>query len=109
MSDIYKNQQQMPVVKPKPKRRRRSSSDTNFDETNSRRRRSSNTGLRRLLHLIRKEESESKIWWGALTLALVMLAIIGIWQFVVVEHTVRKQAQENEGFAPYSQQVSPSE
>lgn len=95
MSDIYRNRQQIQVVKPKPKRRRRSSANRVFDDT-SRRRRSSNSGLRRLLHLMRKDENESKVWWGGLIAALVLLAAVALWQFWYMERVARQRSREME-------------
>jgi ATP-dependent Zn protease len=101
MSDIYKNQQQVQVAVNKPKRRRRrSSSRSAFDEDGNRRRRSSNSGVRRWLHLFRKPANEKKIWMGMLITAVVLLTIIGLWQFVYMEHVARKKTMQNEMVVP---------
>lgn len=101
MSDIYKNHHQVPVAPSKPKRRRRrSSSRSAFDEDGNRRRRSSNSGLRRWLHLFRKPANEKKIWLGMLVAVVVLLTLIGIWQFVYMEYIARKQSRQNEMVVP---------
>ena len=101
MSDIYKNQQQMPVTVTKPKRRRRrSSSKTTFDDTGEHRRRSKNSGFRRMLHLFRKPANEKKVWRGMLIAAVVLLSIIAIWQFLYMEHVAREQSRQNEMHIP---------
>lgn len=103
MSDIYKNQQQMPVAASKPKRRRRrSSGNTTFDDTGNRRRRSKNTGIRRMFHLFRKPANEKRIWWGALIVIAVTLSVIAIWQFLYLEHVARKQSRQSEMYVPLS-------
>ena len=105
MSDIYKNQQQMPVAATKPKRRRRrSSSSTTFDDTGKRRRRSGNAGVRRFLHLFRKPANEKKIWWSTLIVIVVALTIIAIWQFLYLEHVARERSKKSELYVPLSNQ-----
>ena len=97
MSDIYKQRPEIPAEKTvNRRRRRRSAADGTFDETKTRRRRSRNSGLRRLLHLFRKEENEKRIWISALVVALVVLVIVGIWQFWYLEQQARQRAREQE-------------
>ncbi len=80
----------------KKKRRRRSSAQHVFDEDHNRKRRSKNSGIRRLSHLSRKPDNE-KIFWGSIgAVTLVVLAIIAIWQFVIVEHLARSEETEND-------------
>ncbi len=108
MSDIYKNQQQMPVAATKPKRRRRrSSGNTTFDDTGKRRRRSGNTGVRRFIHLFRKPANEKKVWWGTLIVIVVTLTIIAIWQFLYLEHVAREQSKKSEMYVPLSNPPQP--
>ena len=105
MSDIYKNRQVMPAVKPKPKRRRRrSSQDAVFDESGNRRRRSRNSGFRRLLHQMRKPHNEKRIWLGMLIAAVVLLIAIGIWQFFYMEHIARERDKQKELHIPIQSQ-----
>ena len=98
-TDIYKNREAMPFdgkKVPKKRRRRRSSAEHVFDEDHNRKRRSKNSGIRRLLHLSRKSDNE-KFFWGSLgAVVVVVLAILAIWQFVIVEHLVRSEETENE-------------
>ena len=99
MSDIYKQRPEIPVAKSvNRRRRRRSAADGTFDETKTRRRRSKNSGLRRLLHLFRKEENEKRIWISALVVALVVLLIVGIWQFWYLEQEARQRAREQDKY-----------
>ena len=92
-TDIYKNRERMPVGgngRPKRKRRRHSSMSHPFDEK-ERRRRSRNSGFRRFLHLIRKDENEKFFWWilfGVITLILVSLAV---WQYVIRKHLIEEK------------------
>lgn len=90
-SDIYKNRERMPVGKKptkKSSRRRRADSNRSFDD-HSRKRRSKNSGLRRLLHLWRKQENE-KVFWGSIgVVTVVVLVLIALWQFVILEKVVR--------------------
>lgn len=102
-TDIYasREQTQQPANQPSPRkgRRRRSSSHRVFDE-HDRRRRGKNSGFRRLLHLARKSENEKRIWWGALIVAVVLLTVIGLWQFLYVEQVAREQSRKNEMYIP---------
>lgn len=96
MSDIYKNNQQIPISKPKPKSRRRSSSRRAFDDKGERQRRSRNTGLRRFLHLSRKDENEKKFWIGMLIIFVVILVAVSVWQFVILENRAKQQSKDAE-------------
>ena len=107
MSDIYKNQQQMPVAATKPKRHRRSSGNAAFGDTGKRRRRSSNSGFRRFLHLLRKPAYEKRVWWGTLIVIVVTLSLIAIWQFLYLEHIARQQSKLNEMYVPLQSQPQP--
>lgn len=101
MSDIYKQRPPMPAAKPRPsRRRRRSTADGTFDENKPRRRRSRNSGLRRLVHLFRKDENERTIWVSALVIALLVLVAVGLWQFWYREQQVRKKTREQEQARP---------
>ncbi|VGO16604.1 hypothetical protein PDESU_05195 [Pontiella desulfatans] len=96
-TDIYKNREAMPIGNkpPNKRRKRRSTSHRAFDDK-SRKRRSKNSGLRRLLHLSRKSDNE-KYFWGTMgILIVVVLAVIGIWQFVIMEYIVRSEETKNE-------------
>lgn len=102
-SDIYKNQQRMPFSGTKPKRRRRRTPRiAAFDESGEKRRRSRNSGLRRVLHVMRKSDHEKKYWWGFLVLMVVLLTVIGIWQFWYLERVARGKAKQNEVYVPLS-------
>lgn len=98
-TDIYKQREPMPMTgsnRPKKNRKRRSRSRRQFDDTTHRKRRSKNTGFRRLLHLARKSENE-KFFWGSIGIAtVVILVLIGIWQFWIKEILVRDQEKKNE-------------
>jgi len=102
-TDIYKNRERTQMASDAPHarkgRRRRSSNLSSFDET-ERRRRSKNSGFRRLLHLLRKSENERYFWKGFLVLILVLLALIGIWQFWYMEKMAREQTKENDLYVP---------
>ena len=101
MSDIYKQRPQITAAKPRPgRRRRRSSADGTFDENKPRRRRSRNAGLRRLIHLFRKDENERTSWVSALVIALLVLVVVGLWQFWYREQLVRKKTREKEQARP---------
>jgi len=103
-TDIYKNRERVQTTPTAPHAkkglRRRSSSRDAFDETGNRRRRSKNSGLRRLLHLSRKEGAEKKFWWGLLIAIVVILSFIAIWQFWYLEHAALKQSRQNEMYVP---------
>ena len=95
-TDIYKNREQMPYGVKRPRRstrRRRSNSQQAFDD-HSRKRRSSNSGLRRLLHLYRKKENEKVVWWSVLVSAVVVLALVAIWQFWIRELMIGSQNEQ---------------
>jgi len=96
MSDIYKNNQRMPSSNPPPKQRRRASSRRAFDDKGDRQRRSRNTGLRRMLHLIRKGENEKVFWWSMLVAFVVILVAVAVWQFVVLENRAKQKSEESE-------------
>lgn len=103
-TDIYKKREQVQSTSDDPRfrkgrRKRRSSSLRTFDK-HDRNRRSKNSGLRRILHLSRKSENEKVIWWGLLIAIVVLLSLIGIWQFWYLDYVARKQSLENETFAP---------
>ncbi len=111
-TDIYKQREPLPASKNKPRsrtgrRRRRSSSQQVFDETN-RRRRSKNTGLRRLLHLSRKGENENFFWWGLLIGIVLLLTLVGIWQFWIQEMLIKRQTRVYEATVPV-QHIEPSD
>lgn len=98
-TDIYKQREPMPMsgaTPPKKNRKRRSGTRRQFDDTSHRKRRSKNSGLRRLLHLMRKSENE-KLFWGSIGIAtVVILVLIGIWQFWIKEILIRDQEKKNE-------------
>ena len=102
-TDIYASREQVPQTTDDPRfrkgRRHRTSSLRTFDE-HERRRRGKNAGIRRLLHLFRKTDNEKRIWWGALVVTVVILAVIGLWQFLYLEHVARKQSRKNEMYIP---------
>lgn len=80
-TDIYKNKQRLPQGKKTQKpRRRRSASNRQFDDSN-RKRRSKNSGARRLAHLFRKSENEKAIWYTFVIAMVLMLVVIGVWQY----------------------------
>lgn len=94
-TDIYKNREPMPYSPVKTKRshrRRRSTPQRAFDD-HTRKRRSRNSGLRRVLHLYRKEGTEKVVWLTMLVVVVVLLASIAVWQFVIREHQI-KAAEE---------------
>ena len=98
-TDIYKNRERMPYGNKRPRRssrRRRSDSQRAFDD-HTRKRRSSNSGLRRLLHLYRKKESEKVVWLSVLTCTVVILVVLAIWQFWIRELIIRSENEQ----APY--------
>jgi len=98
-TDIYKQREPMPVVKGHAKRsgrRRKSSRPRRAFDDNSRKRRSRNSGLRRLLHLYRKQEMERVVWWSALIILAVGLILLALWQFWYRERLIRKQELQNE-------------
>ena len=109
-TDIYKNREPIQngpgKVHSKKRRRRRSASITAFDETGERRRRSKNSGIRRILHLSRKSSNEKSFWWAILSIVVVLLVGIAIWQFLYMEHVARKEAHLDELYVPI--QTSPS-
>jgi hypothetical protein len=95
-TDIYKNRERMPYGNKRPKRstrRRRSDSQRAFDD-HSRKRRSKNSGLRRLLHLYRKKDSEKVVWWSVLASAVVILVAVAIWQFGIRELIIRSENEQ---------------
>ena len=96
-TDIYKNREAMPVGNkpPKKKRRRRAASQRAFDDR-TRKRRSKNSGLRRTLHLFRKNENEKVIWVSFGVLFVAILTIIAIWQFLISEKLVRDKETKEE-------------
>lgn len=98
-TDIYKKREPMPYGNRNPKhsgrRRRTSESRRSFDDK-TRKRRSKNSGLRRLLHLYRKEENEKFFWWSILTVITVLLVSLAIWQFVIRELKIRQQDQQDD-------------
>ena len=102
-TDIYKNRERDQVASDAPLsrkgRRRRSSHLRSFEET-ERRRRSKNSGLRRLLHVLRKSENERYFWKGFLVLILVLLALIGIWQFWYMEKIALDKSKESDLYVP---------
>lgn len=102
-TDIYANREQVQQTPVDPRfrkgRRRRSSNPRTFDE-HERRRRGKNSGFRRLQHLFRKSDNEKRIWWGALVVIVILLAVIGLWQFLYVEHVAREQSRKNEMYIP---------
>ncbi|MEN7973412.1 MAG: hypothetical protein ABFR47_06220 [Verrucomicrobiota bacterium] len=102
-TDIYKSKKQAPVAPTKP-RRRRSSSNSAFDETGNRRRRSKNSGVRRLLHLMRKSDNEKEFWLTVLIAIVVILSLLAIWQFWYLEHVARGQSRLDEMNLPTSHQ-----
>ncbi len=110
MSDIYKQREAMPVGKnDRPKRRRkpRSTKTPEFDSTHKRKRRSKNSGLRRLLHLMRKSNTEKYIWASAGVAVVVIVAGVAIWQFVIVEYRIG--AEEDQISAEQSQPSIPEQ
>ncbi len=87
-TDIYTDKQVRPQGKhTKPKRRRRRST-RKFDA--KKRRRSKNSGMRRLFHLARKEENEKIVWGTFFIVAIILLVLVGIWQFWVLERIARQ-------------------
>ena len=108
-TDIYKNRERMPYGDKRPRRstrRRRSASQRAFDD-HSRKRRSRNSGLRRLLHLYRKKESEKVIWLSVLTVAVVVLVLLAIWQFWIRELILRSE-NEHTPYIRYQTDVLPA-
>jgi cytoskeletal protein RodZ len=105
-TDIYKKREAMPIGnKPeKKKRRRRSGTNRAFDD-HSRKRRSKNSGLRRFLHLSRKSKNEKVIWISVGVLFIVILLIVGIWQFVILEYQVRQKEQSDDN-VKYQRSIS---
>ncbi len=83
-TDIYKSRERMPVSRENTrrysKRKRRSS---HGDEERPRKRRSKNSGLRRLLHLYRKEKSQRIFLWIIVILVIALLVYAIIWDLVV--------------------------
>ena len=110
-TDIYKKREPMPYGNRHPKRssRRRRSADSEraFDD-HSRKRRSKNSGLRRLLHLYRKEENEKYFWWTITVTAVVLVVGLAIWQFVIREQAIRKQDQQDD-YIRYQQPILPED
>jgi hypothetical protein len=96
-TDIYKKREAMPMGKTpqKKQRRQRSKSRRAFDD-HSKQRRSKNSGLRRFLHLARKSKNEKLIWGAVGILLVIVLVIIGIWQFVISEYLIRQQESESQ-------------
>lgn len=109
-TDIYKQREQAGLTKDDPRfrqgrRKRRSQSSRPFDDK-ERRRRSKNSGLRRLLHLSRKSENEKYFWWGLLIAIVVILAVVGIWQFWLLDVLARWDSGESGAYVPVSQEQS---
>ena len=96
-TDIYKERESIPVgnKSPRTKRQRRKESRRAFDDKD-RKRRSKNSGLRRLLHLLRKSDNEKYFWCSMGVLFIGLLLIIAIWQFVVVENAIRSDEIKDE-------------
>jgi ATP-dependent Zn protease len=100
-TDIYKNREQVtqasddPRFRKQKKRRRRSSGRRAFDE-HDHRRRSKNSGFRRLLHLSRKSGNEKSFWMSILIAIVILLTLIGIWQFWYMEYVASEQAKKTE-------------
>jgi len=95
-TDIYKSREPVPAPNPtsqKPRRRRRSSRPR-FDEEPVRKRRGKNSGLRRVLHLLRKAENEKYFWWGLLVVIVVLLITSGLWQYYVTQRSAQEYTQE---------------
>lgn len=84
--DIYKQREPMPYGSGQNRKRfsnrRRSSGPKRAFDDPSRKRRSRNSGLRRLLHLYRKKESEKIFWWTTISILVVFLVALALWQFV---------------------------
>lgn len=96
-TDIYKNREPMPYSEGKSERtrhRRHSTHQRSFDD-HTRKRRSRNSGLRRLLHLYRKKESEKIVWLSMLVLTVLVLLGIALWQYVIMEHRIRIEEEKN--------------
>jgi len=106
-TDIYKKREPMPYGSRHPKRssrRRRSSENKHAFDHQNRKRRSRNSGLRRMLHLYRKEENEKYFWWTALAAIIVALLSLGIWQFVIREQIIQKQNLQDD-YIEYQQPI----
>ena len=101
-SDLYKNREPVQMTSDDPRfrksQRRRSSSSHAFDEREHRRR-SKNSGFRRLVHLSRKSSNEKALWVSILIVTVVLLALIGIWQFWYMEYVAREQSKKNEALS----------
>ena len=58
--------------------------------------------------VIRKKENEGKFWWTAGISALVLLAVVFVWQFLIMESIARERSrdmeQENEPPAEAAQE-----
>ncbi|VGO21254.1 emp24/gp25L/p24 family protein [Pontiella sulfatireligans] len=103
-TDIYKQREPAQLTGNDPKlrkshRKRRSASRKSFDES-GRKRRQKNSGLRRILHLSRKAENEKFFWWSVLWSIVVILGVIGVWQYWYLEHVAREQSEENDTRVP---------
>jgi hypothetical protein len=103
-TDIYKQRERVQMTAEDPRfrkarRRRRTSSRRGFDERDHRRR-SKNSGLRRMLHLTRKSENERYFWWSILTAVIVLLVLVGLWQFWYLDYVAKKQSLETEYSRP---------
>lgn len=116
-TDIYKKREPMPYGSDrnrKPKRRRRSSRQHRaFDDPN-RKRRSRNSGLRRLLHLYRKQENEKVVWWTLMIVIVIGIVSLAVWQFVIREYQIRHAEQQDDYIQyqrviPETQAPSPAE
>ena len=96
-TDIYKNRETMPLGSKPPhkQRRRRSESRRAFDDRD-RKRRSKNSGFRRLLHLSRKKSNEKYFWASMVSVFVVMLIVIALWQFVIQEYLVRSEEKADD-------------
>ena len=94
-TDIYNTREPLKApTTPSSKKRRRSESTKKFGVEQNRKRRSRNSGLRRMLHLMRKPENDIKIWVTIAVLIAVVLTGLGIWQFWYVDHQIEKQLLE---------------
>ena len=107
-TDIYKQREPMPFgsKQPSKKRRRRARPQRAFDDK-SRKRRSKNTGLRRLLHISRKGENEKYFWTVLAVLFVAILIIIGVWQFIIMEHLIRTEEKKDD-YIEYQREVPQS-
>ena len=99
-TNIYKRQELPPGKGKKRRPKRRVPRRTRFDDHSHRKRRSKNSGLRRLLHIYRKESAQKHLWRGVVIFLLIGIVLAAIYQFWYLDKIVQKEMREKHGELP---------